>query len=211
MARKKAEAPVVEQKEIDVLKFETKMITIPIKGRTSLIMSKFSEKSKRQIQEIGEAEKGLKQGGKKKHIADPQEQYEDSIHYLPDGKHYGFPAVGVKAAMVDSAYRIFGRKMTDMRAFFYVEGIDNEELVTINGTPRMREDMVRVGTINKVASPRYRAEFPEWSATIKITFVNNVITEKELVAYLQAAGFCCGIGEWRPEKGGQHGMFNIAV
>ena len=188
-----------------------KTISFPIVGVSSLIMSKFSEKAKQQIQEIGEAEKGLKQGGKKKAIADPEQQYANSIYYLSDGKRYGFPALAFKMAMVDAAYRIYGRKMTDTKAAFRVLPDDYDTgLVEIHGTPRMREDMVRVGTINKVASPRYRAEFPNWSAVITIKFIEDVITEEMLLGLLNTAGFSCGVGEWRPQRDGDHGMWEIA-
>lgn len=205
MAKKKKEEAAPQELN---LKFELATVTIPVKGKTSLIMSRFSEKAKQQIQEIGAAESGIKQGGKKKNIISPEDQYANSIHYMSDGVRYGFPAIGFKAAMVDAAYRVYGRKMTDMKAFFYVNA-DDGDLVEIHGTPRMREDMVRVGGMTKVAAPRYRAEFPDWSANVTITYVVGAITEKELATYLQASGTCCGVGEWRPEKGGSHGMYEL--
>ena len=75
----------------------------------------------------------------------------------------------------------------------------------------MREDMVRVGGIQKVAAPRYRAEFPSWSAVITIKFLEDVITESELIGLLNTAGFTCGVGEWRPEKSnsGSFGLFRV--
>ena len=77
----------------------------------------------------------------------------------------------------------------------------------------MREDMVRVGGINKVASPRYRAEFPSWSATITIQFLEDVISEAQLIGLLNTAGFTCGVGEWRPEKSnsGSFGLFRVVA
>ena len=86
-------------------------------------------------------------------------------------------------------------------------------LVEIVGDHRMREDMVRVGTMTKVASPRYRAEFPHWSANITIQFLADVISEEEIVGILNAAGFTCGVGEWRPEKAasGSFGMFQVVA
>ena len=197
MATKKTEATV---KDI-VVSLNLKTIQVPIVGIAPLIVSRFDEKSKRQIEESGKAEKGLKQGGKKKNIADPQEQYENSIYYFADGKTCGFPAVAFKAAMVTAAYRNYGRQMTVTRSSFHVIADDPETgLVRINGEHRMREDMVRVGGIQKTAAPRYRAEFPSWSAVITIKFMEDVITEKELIGLLNTAGFACGVGEWRPEK-----------
>ena len=49
-----------EEKEI-IVSLNIKTIQIPIKGTTPLIVSRFDEKSKQQIEESGKA--GLKQGG----------------------------------------------------------------------------------------------------------------------------------------------------
>lgn len=209
MATKKTKEEEVKKISVSL---NLKTITVPIEGVSPLIMSRFDEKSKQQIEEIGKAEKGLKQGGKKKNIIDPVEQYEKSIYYLSDGKTCGFPAVAFKAAMVRAAQVVYGRVMTTTKMMFRVIADDIETgLVAINGEHRIREDMVRVGTINKVAAPRYRAEFPHWSAAITIQFLADVITEEEIIGILNAAGFTCGVGEWRPEKAasGSFGMFRV--
>lgn len=207
MATKKAEATA---KEI-VVSLNLKTIEVPIEGIAPLIVSRFDEKSKQQIEECGQT--GLKQGGKKKNIIPPEEQYAKSLYYFDDGKTCGFPAVAFKAAMVTAAYRTYGRPMTVTRSAFHVIADDPATgLIKINGQHRMREDMVRVGGIQKVAAPRYRAEFPSWSAVIRIQFLQDVITESELIGLLNTAGFTCGVGEWRPEKSnsGSFGLFRVA-
>lgn len=201
-----------ETKDISV-SLNIKQIKVHIVGVAPLIVSRFDEKSKQQIEESGKADKGLKQGGKKKNIADPQEQYEKSIYYFADGKTYGFPAVAFKAAMVTAAYRTYGRPQTTTRSAFHIVADDPATgLVKLEGKPQMREDMVRVGGIQKVASPRYRAEFPVWSATLTINFLADVINEEDIVGLANAAGFTCGVGEWRPEKSnsGSFGLFQVA-
>lgn len=200
-----------EVKDI-ITELNLKTITFGIEGISPLIVSRFDEKSKQQIEEIGKVEQGLKQGGKKKKIADPQEQYEKSIYYLSDGKTCGFPAVAFKAAMVTAAYRTYKMPMTTTRSAFHVLADDPATgLVRITGEHRMREDMVRVGGIQKVASPRYRAEFPVWGATLTIQFLADVISEKQIIGLANAAGFTCGVGEWRPEKSnsGSFGLFRV--
>ena len=208
MATKKKE----EEKKI-IVTLNVKTVKIPIVGVSPLIVSRFDEKSKQQIEEIGKADTKLKQGGKKKNIVDPIEQYERSIYYFADGKTCGFPAVAFKAAMVTAAYRTYGRPQTVTRSAFHIIADDPATgLVKINGEHRMREDMVRVGTINKVASPRYRAEFPAWSAVLTVQFLEDTFSEEDIFGLVNAAGFSCGIGEWRPEKAnsGSFGLFRVA-
>ena len=202
MATKKAEAV-----ELPMV-FKLNTVTIPITGTSPLLMHKFSEKAKKMMAENGQAEVGLKQGGKKKNIADPENDWKACIHYCSDGKSYGFPAGGFKSGMVNAAFQVYGRKKTNINAAFNIIADDMEtNLVKIIGTPQMREDMVRVGTINKVASPRYRPVFPVWGANVTIEYVDGMITPQELATLISAAGFSFGLGDWRPEKGGTFGMY----
>ncbi len=206
MATKKT----TEQVKDITVKLNLKTIQVPIEGIAPLIVSRFDPKSIRQIEESGK--EGLKQGGKKKHIETPEEQYESSLYYFADGKTCGLPAVTFKSAMVTAGYRTYGRPMTVTRSSFHVLVDDPETgLVRINGEHRMRRDMVRVGGAAKTAAPRYRAEFPVWSAVLTIRFLEDVITEEEIVGLIAAAGFTCGVGEWRPEKcnSGSFGMFKV--
>lgn len=204
---KKVKETEVQKIQVTLNVNEARFIIV---GTSPLIVSRFDEKSKQQIEESGKP--GLKQGGKKKNIVSPEEQYEKSIYYLSDGKRCGFPAVAFKAAMVTAAYRTYGRPMTTTRSAFHVIADDPETgLIEIHGEHRMREDMVRVGGINKVASPRYRAEFPFWSAALTVRYLADVITQEEIAGLINAAGFTCGVGEWRPEKSnsGSFGCFQV--
>jgi len=76
----------------------------------------------------------------------------------------------------------------------------------INGEPGMREDMVRVGM--GTADIRYRAEYRDWSALIRVEFVPSVIDLGSVVALIDAGG-TNGIGEWRPEKNGSYGTYEV--
>jgi hypothetical protein len=84
------------------------------------------------------------------------------------------------------------------------------DMVTIEGKPVMREDVVKVGKFpNKVADLRYRAEFKKWSCVLTIKYNARVLTQDQIINLLHLAGFAVGIGEWRPEKSGQFGMFHV--
>ncbi len=208
MATKKKE----EEKEI-IVSLNIKTVKVPIVGVSPLIVNRFDPKMKQQIEDNARAAAGLKQGGKKKNIADPKEDYEQSLYRFADGKTCGFPAVAFKAAMVTGAYRAYGKPQTISQFSFHVIADDPATgLVKINGEHIMREDMVRVGTINKVASPRYRGCFPSWSAVLTIQFLADTFSESEIFNIVNAAGFGCGVGEWRPEKAksGSYGLFRVA-
>lgn len=176
-----------------------KTMPITLIGDSPLISHKWSDKAKQMMLD--------KQMGKaipKKAPKDPEQEYRDSLYDHPDGG-YGFPSVAFKAAAVSACRSVEGIRMTEARAAFHVPG----ELVRLNGEPRMREDMVRIGM--GTADIRYRGEFPEWSATLMIRYNENVLTPSQIVNLFNVAGFGVGVGEWRPEKDGSYGMFHVQL
>ena len=128
---------------------------------------------------------------------------EDPENVWAEGR-FGFPAIGLKAAAVRAATDV-GLKMTDMRRAFHID----LELVEIQSEqhPQMRMDMVRVGM--GTADVRFRPEFRNWKAEIPVRFNEAVISVEQIVNLFNLAGFGVGIGEWRPEKDGQWGMFHV--
>lgn len=186
-------APVVEAtpERIDVRATQLRIV-----GDSPLITHAWSQKAKQMM-----LDKQMKRGKQAKEAKDPIQDYEDSIYRLPDGG-CGFPAVGIKACAVRGA-KALGMVMADIRAAFHIEG----DLLRIDGEPRMREDMVRVGM--GTADIRYRAEFVDWSIVLPIKFNARTVSLEQIVAMLDAGGFGTGIGEWRPEKDGQFGRFHV--
>lgn len=202
-------ATSIETPALQVPKLVVQQMLVPIRGKSSLIMHNFSAKSKRQMLE---AMQGVK---KVKTVRDPNADYQDAFYRIADvdGKdRYGFPAVGFKSAIV-SAARFFDKSitMTTLRQLIFVEGVrtpgDNQELVEIFGSPIMREDVVRVGM--GTADLRYRPEFPEWNALLSVKFIDSSISAESVLSLIGAAGLGVGVGEWRPEKSGQYGQFEV--
>lgn len=56
---------------------------------------------------------------------------------------------------------------------------------------------------------RHRPRFDKWSATFSIRINEDVLDEKLVQKFLTEGGQQNGIGEFRPEKGGQYGMFQV--
>ena len=75
----------------------------------------------------------------------------------------------------------------------------------------MREDMVMVGGMTKTADIRYRMEFQNWWAEIRIRYNANAISPEQIANLFNMGGFSNGIGEWRPSRDGAHGTFTVAV
>lgn len=174
------------------------LLTFGLKGTTPLICHAWDPKTKQQM-----LDKQQKKAAQPRAAKNPEEQYNNSLYRTSDGG-YGFPAVAFKAAAV-RAGTLAGMKMTETRQMFRILP-DDGDLVRIEGEPSMREDMVRV---QQSADIRYRGEFKQWSVVLTVQYDADVITEEQIVNLFARAGFAVGVGEWRMEKNGNFGCFEI--
>ena len=189
---------MAEQAVVDVPTIQVQTITVTIEGTSPLLTNNFSDAAKEQI-----LKKQMKQPTGGKGAKDPQANYEASIYRTDDGRP-GFPASGVKKACVNACRFIDDMKMTEARGAFYVMG----DILPIDGEPQIHEAMVRLR--GSTADIRYRAEYPDWRIDLPIKFNPRIITVEGIVNLLNTAGFHIGIGDWRPEKNGTHGMFHVS-
>lgn len=193
MATKTAPEPAT----LAIPPIEIKEYDITIVGDSELVVHAWSDKAKKEM-----LDKQMGKARGKKEPKDPQRDYEEAFYRLPDGRP-GFPAIGFKAAIVSAARQVEGLTMTFLRGAFHIAG----ELVPIEGAPRLREDMVRVGM--GTADLRYRPGFPQWSAMLRVRLNRRAMTLEQLIHLINQAGFSVGVGEWRPEKDGAWGMFHV--
>jgi hypothetical protein len=191
----KATEQVVEIKKINIQRAIVELV-----GDSSLIVHAWSAKAKKEM-----LDKQMKKAKTAKQAKSPENDYEEAFYRLTDGKP-GFPTIAFKAAAVSAGGRFSdGMKMTELRGAFHIEG----ELVAIDGDPTMREDMVRVGM--GTADIRYRPEFMAWRVKLPIRYNADAVSLEQIVNLFNLGGFGVGVGEWRPERDGLHGMFHVAT
>ena len=216
MATKKAAAEVIEIRPIEI-----KKVTIRIVGDTPLIMHAWSEKAKRMMLE---AQMGVAKG-KKKEAKNPVDDFIRSMYWLTpmpedgtmesfeeaiaNGARFGFPVTAFKQAAISAAYRMgWAKDKMSMRGAFFIDSDENGMIEIHSDTPEMREDMVKVGM--GTADIRYRGEFKNWYADLTISYnANGQYSLENIVNIINAGGYVCGVGEWRPERDGQYGMFHV--
>jgi hypothetical protein len=188
------------EKMVEMKRINIQRATIELVGDSPLIVHAWSAKAKKEM-----LDKQMKKAATAKAAKDPERDYEDAFYRLSDGTP-AFPVIAFKAAAVSAGGRFSdGLKMTELRGSFHIEG----ELVAIQGEPNMREDMVRVGM--GTADIRYRPEFKAWRVSLPIRFNADAISMDQIVNIFNLAGFGVGVGEWRPERDGQNGMFHVAT
>jgi len=192
-------------KTAELQKIKVEMATVKIRGLSPLIMHRWSEKARKEM-----LDKQMKKTVKKE-AKSPEEQYEASVYKLDDGR-LGFPADAFKKAMIRGAKQI-GLVMTDARTSFFVHGEyctrDDRELVPITGEVQPREDMVRLN--GATADIRFRGQVIGWGADLNISYNSSITSFDQIVNMLHAAGYGVGIGEWRPEKDGTFGRFEVVA
>ena len=216
---------------IDIRPMNIKTIDFTIVGTSPLIVHSWDDKAKQEMLD--------KQRGKKvtaKHaIKIPYNDYKNSMYWLTEkpadassdeeaeenvetaianGAKFGFKCDGIKASIVSGAKRGgLSVVMTELKGSMFIEGATSAstiDLAEIVGAPTMREDMVRVGGMSKSADIRYRAEFTEWEIPLKLRYISDgKYSVEQILNMVDYGGFCTGIGEWRPEKGGQFGMYRL--
>ena len=209
---------------------EMQEVKLTIVGDTPLIVHAWSEKAKKQMldAQMGKAK------GKQKDKKSPAQDFIDSMYWLTDkpsadnveseedklalfaqavqgGAKFGFPVTALKQAAISASYRKgWTKDKMSLRGAFFIDGGFGEFMEIKSDPPVMREDMVKVGM--GTADIRYRGEFRNWSSTFTLRYdVNGQYDLTAIINMLHAGGTVCGLGEWRPERDGMHGMFHVAT
>lgn len=218
MAKKTSTTEILEIKPIEIQK-----TTIRIVGDTPLIMHAWSEKAKREMLEKQMKKTKTSAREAKNPVEDfirsmywltpmPEEMTEEGFNKaIENGARFGFPVTAFKQAAISSAYRMgWAKDKMSMRGAFFIDGDENQMVEIKSDPPIIREDMVKIAL--GTADIRYRGEFRNWWADLQISFnVNGQYTLEQIVNVINAGGFVCGVGEWRPERDGQFGMFHVAT
>lgn len=202
-------AIVTEQAPLKIDSLAKETMLVPIRGTSPLIVHRFNEKAKRQMLDAQQGKKKVKT------IRDPQADYEEAFYRWSDQSTgeagYGFPVIAFKAATI-SAARLYDKSitMTGLRQQLFFRGVlgdDGQQVAIIEGEPKMREDVVRLGMSG--TDLRYRPVFNQWTTTLEVTFIRSSISKDSVLSLIDAGGLSVGIGEWRPERKGDFGCYEI--
>ena len=219
-----------EAETIQIRPLEIAETTVRIVGDTPLIMHAWSYKAKRQMLE---AQQG-KAKGKKKPVKNPVDDFIQAAYWMTgmpeypenaseeectaafeaaieNGATFGFPATAIKQAAQSAAYRLgWVKNQMGLRGAFFIKADENGLVQIHSDAPTMREDMVKVGM--GTADIRYRPQFNNWYADLVISY--NKASEfslENIINAINAGGYVCGLGEWRPERDGSYGQFHVAA
>ena len=214
-------ATKANQETLEIRPINMKKVTLRVQGTTPLIMHAWSEKAKRMMLE---AQMGAAKG-KKKEPKNPVEDFIRSMYWLTpmpeemtedafekaiaDGAKFGFPVTAFKQAAISAAFRMgWSKDKMSLRGVFFIDSNEDGMIEIHSDKPIMREDMVKVGM--GTADIRYRGEFRNWYADMTVIYnENGNYSLENIINIINAGGYVCGVGEWRPERDGQNGMFQV--
>ncbi|MEI6449164.1 MAG: hypothetical protein WCP98_04340 [Actinomycetes bacterium] len=175
---------------------------VRIVGDSPLICHRFGEKARKQM-----LDKQMKKAQQSKEAKVPDDDFAAARYITADGRD-GFPAAGIKKAIANAFRFSDGMKKVEINGALHVQ--PGTELLPIDGPPPvMREDTVKISM--GTTDIRFRPEYRDWSMEFDIVFNGRAISPEQIVNLVNIAGFGIGIGEWRPERSGQFGMFHVAT
>jgi hypothetical protein len=85
------------------------------------------------------------------------------------------------------------------------------EKVSLWGVPRLDMSVVRMAGISRTPDIRTRAKLDRWAMRVPIQWVEPMLNAKKVTQLTASAGFICGLGDWRIEKGGEYGGFRLVT
>ena len=177
-------------------------ISFWIKGTSPMIQHAWSEKAKAQLRMTAAERK------KQPKVArDPEQDAANATYTTADGEP-GVPLLAFKAAIITAAHKDYGIEKTTVRKALFVPCSDPNNVIPMEyESMRVREDIVRVGMAQ--TDLRYRPEFTGWRVKVSAQIDSSLLTVQNVIDLTNRAGFSVGIGEWRPEKGGEFGRFEV--
>lgn len=171
-----------------------------VRGAT-LIMNRFSDKSVHQMlaKHMGRDE------ARQKKI--PREVIEQAIQRNETGA-VAMPSTAFKKAILTaaSAMKGFSKNKVPLRIGVFIKGA-SVPITYESMTPRM--DITRLDGPSRAPDVRFRPQFNNWTARYVIMF-DDAVTEQSTIIDLVDRSGNVGIGEWRPERNGDHGTFEIS-
>ncbi len=206
---------------VNITPLDIKKVNIRIVGDTPLIVHAWSDKAKKMMLDNQTGVTKTKAKEKK----DPFADFMDSMYWITEkpskstpeefakavkkDAKWGFPVGAIKQAANSAAYRLkWVKNQMELRGTYFLES-EYGDLGEIKGSiPEIREDMVRVGM--GTADIRYRAEFKDWYMDFILEYnASGGMTLEQIINCINAGGYCCGLGEWRPERDGIFGRFHV--
>ena len=177
-------------------------VDLTLRGRAGspLVIHAFAEKAKQEIRD-----KQQKKAKQAKAERDPTAEFLAARYVDAQGRECA-PITALKKAIISAATAFDDVTKVGLRQAVFVDSlaVPGSALVPIehhDGSPAvgvMREDAVTIGINTRGLA--YRPEYPEWQLRVRVEYNPRIVSEEQLVALVDQAGWGVGICEGRPER-----------
>lgn len=194
--------PTNETKKVTIEPIQLATMTLKIVSlpNSTLLMNKMSDSARNQM-----IARTLGHSTEKTKVRDLEKEAEDRIHRDENGK-IAMPTDAFKKAMVEVAPYLNDMDKKRAKGSFQILG---------NYTPlkfkkqTINKSVTRDSGITKAPRETWRPEFIDWSCELLIQYNAQQITPLQIIELTKLAGFHIGIGAWRPQCSGSHGLFSV--
>lgn len=190
---------------------EANMLFVQVKlvgTEPGLLLNPFGQKAQQQL-----LDSMTKKSPKLRADKDPEREYKERLKDVtidPKAGLYGMNVLAFKNAIVRGGKSIKGVKMTEMRSAFFVEMdsvVEGQPLAHIHGTPTRDTRPVR----NKSGTDlRTRVLLIDWEYVLRFTINESLASIDQILSATVNAGRGTGVGDFRPEKNGIFGRWEVA-
>lgn len=190
------------EKEKNMAKIGIKKIDVTIKGMAGspLVIHAFAEKAKQEIRD-----KQQKKATRTKEERRPEEEAKAAKYIDSKGRECA-PITAIKKSLVSAGTAFDGLTKVGLRQAIFVDSQDEPgsaivPILNLDGSPAIgvtREDAVTIGINTR--SLAYRPEYKTWKIRLSFEYNSRIISEEQLLALIDQAGWGVGICEGRPEK-----------
>ena len=187
-----------KEKPVELLPLQLETFKVRIVGDSPLLMHKFGDSQK------GAMLDKQTQKPKQKAKRDIEAEVEEATYYLNGNE--AIRAVAFKKAMVEVAPYLPGLDKKRLKGSVQVLG----DLVPLEFKEKtINEAVVKLSGPGNVSMIRFRPEFHEWGCELTIRYNSALVSNDQIINALNYAGFQIGVGDWRPQCDGSHGMFHV--
>lgn len=177
-------------------------VILTLRGRpgSPLVIHAFADKAKQEIRD-----KQQKKAKKAKAERDPLGEFHAARYVDAEGRECA-PVTALKKSLISAATAFDDLTKVALRQAIFVDSVavPGAAYVPIerhDGSPAvgvMREDAVTIGINTRGLA--YRPAYDEWQLRIRVEFNPRLVSEAQLLALVDQAGWGVGICEGRPER-----------
>lgn len=180
-----------------------KTVDVTIKGASALLINRFKE--------TDEVPQSMKKAGKRDY-GTPRHQAEQTAYCDPDTQLLWVPTSWIKGAIqtVASDYKLPGTRKS-------VKSVAGGAIIPVNEKayfsegyklPQIEIDS-RPCVVQRARIMRHRARLESWTLAFALEIDNEILEVTNVHQILSDAGRRAGIGDFRPQRGGPFGRFQV--